>query len=238
MNHDARSKVALIAPALLGVGAAVLTTLAIHRPGARAPGAVPASSPPSAVAAMSASPSRSAELAAIERRLAGLEAQERRAEGAPAPAPEEAPPDPEQAWREVRRQHDEALQRHREEPVDNAWSGQATSLLREDLGALADGRTFRLADLNCKTISCVATLEWPSFATASREARDVIAAPHRVNCATTVLTPAPDDPAAPYRAEIFFDCAALRAGLVESVATAAESGSPRRRGAGDVDPAP
>lgn len=222
MNYLVRSKLTLIAPLLLGVGAAVLTTLAMHRAETRAPNLAP---PPSALHAppfpMFTPPAepRSADLAAIERRLQGLEAQEPRRSGEAATSePEGAPPDLEEARREARRLHDELLQRHRDEPVDRGWSGQAETLLRSDLGALAEGRSYHLTSLECKTSSCVATLEWPSYATAPQEAVGVIAAPHHVNCATSVWTPPPDDPATSYRAEVFFDCSLLRAGLAESVA--------------------
>ncbi len=217
MNHAIRSASRVIAPLLLGAGAAVLTTLAMRsaEPPARTP---PPSSALRAGAAQGAAP-RSADLASIERRLQGLEAaRQRPTDEATTPPHEEPPPDMEEARRESRRVHEEQIQRHRASPIDHGWADQAESMLREDLGKPAEGRSFHLADIECRTSSCVATLEWPSYEMAPRDAPFIAANSRKMNCATWVWTPHPDDPAAPYRGEVVFDCSALRAGLVAQAA--------------------
>src|SRR5258708_1922691 len=55
------------------------------------------------------------------------------------------------------------LQRHAEERIDPAWSAEAERAFARDLAELARERSFRVVGVECRTASCRADLEWPSF---------------------------------------------------------------------------
>lgn len=127
-------------------------------------------------------------------------------EAAPEPDPIEAPPvDPEVALVEARNGHTDALHRHAETPFEASWAEPAAAGLREELGRIAEDRAFTVVDVDCRSRSCVVTLDWPTYEDVMEDAGAVL---HRTTlpCANEAFVPPPDDPAAPYRTEILFDC--------------------------------
>ncbi|MEQ9499925.1 MAG: hypothetical protein RIT81_23815 [Deltaproteobacteria bacterium] len=118
---------------------------------------------------------------------------------------EAAPFDPEVALAEAREGHSDALHRHAETPFEASWAEPAAAGLREELGRIAEDRAFTVAEVDCRSRSCVVTLDWPTYDGVMEDAGAVL---HRTTlpCANEAFVPPPDDPAAPYRTEILFDC--------------------------------
>jgi hypothetical protein len=143
----------------------------------------------------------------LRRRVAELErtARER--------APEEtrqAPrsPDPAEREEENRKAMDAykgQIQEHRSAPVDSAWSPAASRSLGAELAAVGpQGGAGRVQDVDCRTDSCLASIEFPSFEKAQVEMPTYLQASYSVNCMRTVMLEEPKDPAAPYTMEMVF----------------------------------
>jgi len=134
----------------------------------------------------------------------------------PAPSQAPAPPDPAQVRRDALEQHAGLLKKHDQEAVDAAWARQSAPAIREDLTAVAGANKFRLVEVDCRTTTCTAILEWGSFADAVQTVQMVAAAPSRVKCSHQITLPEPlslAPGASMYRATAFLDCEADRTGL-------------------------
>jgi hypothetical protein len=106
------------------------------------------------------------------------------------------------------------LERHEQEATDAAWAPQSAASIREDLAAVAEAKKFHLASVDCRTTTCTAVLEWPSFSDAMQSFQSVAAAPTRMKCSHQITLPEPEPSAATYRATAFLDCEADRTGDV------------------------
>jgi hypothetical protein len=107
--------------------------------------------------------------------------------------------------------HEAALRRHRDEPKDPRWASATEAILEGEIGQIGDPAKFKLVKLDCRTISCVGVLEWPSYGEAQRSYGVALRRPYSVNCGLEVLLPPPLNPAAPYQASMIFDCESWRA---------------------------
>jgi hypothetical protein len=211
-----RSSAAILAVAGLSTVSLGLALVGMLRPSPAPVEVRPAalaSAPASADAVGARSPDRE-RVRRLERRVAELsEAAEPSDPGAApaAAAMEEA--DPEADKREAIAWWDGLKDAHEQESRDPAWAGGAEDLFRTELTAIAEGRGFEVVSLDCRQSSCTAALEWPSY-TADEVHRDTRAVMHhrfQQNCGITLAAPPPEDPSAPYRAEIILHCAAHRA---------------------------
>jgi hypothetical protein len=157
--------------------------------------------------------------AAAASRLDELEEQVHRIEkqpsavAKPAPSQAPAPPDPAQVRRDALEQHAGLLKKHDHEAVDAAWARQSMPAIREDLTAIAEANKFRLVEVDCRTTTCTATLEWGSFAEAVQSIQMVAAAPSRLKCSHQITLPEPEAGGSTYRATVLLDCEADRTGL-------------------------
>jgi hypothetical protein len=205
----------LITPVVLGASAAVLTTVLMDR---AEEGAAPAAAagqkpldPPAGASRTRIESAPNGKIGELERRLAELEAsREARVEraGAPTSEPPGTPPipDPEETARELSALNDMLLAKHAGEPVDPTWSSGAVSAFQRDFAALTEQREAKVVGVECKTTSCVATLEWPSYEAAQREHSEVVMHGYEVNCRRQIWAPEPEDREARYKATAIFDC--------------------------------
>ena len=100
---------------------------------------------------------------------------------------------------------EEALEAHRMERIDPIWSAQAASQLEGDLFALSEQeRDFELIEVECKTQTCAAKIEWPSRGTAQRSMGKLIEHKYSYNCQRAIHLP--ESAERPYRAALLLKC--------------------------------
>ena len=206
-------------PVVAGVAAGVLTSLAASsrtpptRPAVvmttpRLEAAPSAPRPPSG-----ATPSTdlTPELDRLRARVGQLEARERLgADPAPSlPAAERI--------QQSRRFHEEeertALDRHARESADPRWSPRAARSLEGDLERLQELTRGRAVRVDCRTTTCVATMEWATHAEAVATYAHLLHADYGVNCTRSILLHQPEDAARPYQARLVFRCSNHRPAL-------------------------
>jgi hypothetical protein len=218
----ATSKAWAALSALVGAGAALLTTVTIgnvNRNDER--------TPPAQVAATSThaqtdkavlfrgSPGR---LEAPDQALARLRDERDVPDGHDEHTPPQpASPDPEEERRRVEARFGELEQRLLAEPVDPAWSSEAMELLRKDLSAITRSGGFELAAVECRTTMCRATLRWDNYGAAVKAGLHLpeLATPG-LNCTTGIWLEEPSSPAESYSSNLFLDCSEQRAVNVTS----------------------
>ncbi len=146
-----------------------------------------------------------ARLRMLERRLEELSARSE-------PSAPSAPPRPsrEEARHQLYAQHQLQLDRHAREPLDSSWSREAQESFAADFSALTQGQPFQVRGIDCRSTTCVTTLEWPSYAEATQGHALLLQHAYRMDCARSILLPEPSDPTARYQAELFLDCGNLR----------------------------
>jgi hypothetical protein len=107
---------------------------------------------------------------------------------------------------------DERLLRdHWTETVDKPWADRSAQSLRADLEALAKKNRFRLADVDCRNTSCLATLEWKTMEEASPELRAIAGHLYKVNCSRMLKPPEKADPSQAVKIPLYFDCTQWKA---------------------------
>jgi hypothetical protein len=146
--------------------------------------------------------------------------EEVRARSAPAPQPPQTQPrarpaDEQQSLEEQKRatyaRHDALVRAHREEPVDPAWAGKTSAMLKSDLAEVAQSSSFEVVETECKTTSCVATMKWATYGKAQAEWRKLLHHGYQANCSREITLPEPSDQSAPYQATLVLDCETWRA---------------------------
>lgn len=123
----------------------------------------------------------------------------------PAPPPEAPPPS------FYHEQHDQAIRQHDAEPVDRAWGPQTTGLVRADIEKLAPRGQFQLMNVDCRTATCAAVVQWPSHEAAIAGYRWLLQFPLRANCERTIVLPEPAPGNGDVQATLLLDCNAWRA---------------------------
>ena len=113
---------------------------------------------------------------------------------------------------ELRKYDEQNIQRHYADAVDSSWENITTPSLRTHLEHIAKEGTYRVADVNCRSTSCVATFEWPTRADAMREYAAIIHQQFDVNCSRGITLPETGDPSQPLQATMFLDCAQWKKG--------------------------
>jgi hypothetical protein len=101
-------------------------------------------------------------------------------------------------------QESRALEEHRSEPVDEAWSQAAQASLRLELEGLVQPADARLGNIECRSTSCVATIEWMSYGRAVATYSNMVEHRYEPNCARSAYLPEPIDVAAPYQVQLIF----------------------------------
>jgi len=138
---------------------------------------------------------------AIQRRLDDLEArasQREQSAGSPTPTPQES-------WARHLEEHCKALEAHEREPVDAAWARDEAAAVGGALKDVAEKGQFATREVDCRSSTCVATVEWPSARTAQRQWKTLLA-PDYGPCTVEVMLDEPSDPAAPFQTKVVYDC--------------------------------
>lgn len=104
------------------------------------------------------------------------------------------------------------LDAHANEPLDAVWAEAQTAALRR---GLTEGRVdFHHADIieiDCKSMTCVATLGWPNLREATPAISSVVEAElPGTPCATGTTVDAPADPDRAIHVRFLFDCSEAR----------------------------
>jgi len=183
-----------------------------------------APTPPEHVASRPASPqivtvpvpatTREVDLRPIEERLARLEDASRPLMHQDTPPAE--PPDPSPTAymdRERERGQQAASSReeeHNREERDPIWSARANADFGSDLAGLGASHQLRVESVDCRSRSCFAYVNWPTFREARASTSDLLHHDYRQNCARLVYLPPPENPDVPYRARVDFNCTNLR----------------------------
>jgi len=125
-----------------------------------------------------------------------------------------APPPSEQQSSDDRRttsaRHARDIEDHGREPVDIKWARRTEATFRSELTQLGEAHGFSVVSTDCRTTTCVSTLEWPQYGKAVGGWRDIVVARYETNCGRDIVLPEPDDPSQPYRATVVFDCDTAR----------------------------
>ncbi len=200
-----------IVPALAGIVAGVISSVIVHHQPAAANGP-PAASPTaaarepattnwSAVASPSSGP-LTLRLGAIEQKLARMTSKD---DDAPSGRPDEIARH--EQSRRLLASFDERLEKHERALTDAAWSKTASASLGSAMAAIAQRNHSQgeLKAVDCRTDSCLATLEFPSFDAARDGYGDFVTAFYEVNCGRTSILAPPDHPDAPYTVKVIFE---------------------------------
>lgn len=141
----------------------------------------------------------------LERRLAELSA--RSEPSAPLTPPR---PSREEAREQLFQRHQQQLDRHAREAIDASWAREAQGAFASDFAALTQGQSFQVRRIDCRSTTCVTTLEWPSYAEATQGYALLLQHSYGMDCARSILLPEPADLSARYQADLFLDCGNLR----------------------------
>jgi hypothetical protein len=128
---------------------------------------------------------------------------------------------------QARAEFSKLVEAHERDAKDPDWGPTSTALLEASLRAESQRGMFSTVSVDCRTTTCVATLEWTSPEAAEQRSRWVAAAPLATNCSRQLrLSDTPGGDGA-RRAVLLLDCADWRA----------EGSQPLRLGT-DADVAP
>lgn len=107
-------------------------------------------------------------------------------------------------WKE----HQEAIAKHDQEPVDATWAPVSEKSLQEGLKDVAKRVKFTAKKVECKTASCIAVLEWPSYAAAKASWSQFLSEPYQLPCGRAIMLPDEKtvSPSSPVDATLIFDC--------------------------------
>jgi hypothetical protein len=118
--------------------------------------------------------------------------------------------------------HEKLVMDHRRDAPDPQWATTTTRVLTEDFEKVkAQGTTFEIAELDCRTTSCVLTVTWNTRHEAMSQYEYLFHYPVRAPCAREVLVSEEPNSAGKFEASIVYDCTDWRsegANLAEPVA--------------------
>jgi hypothetical protein len=126
---------------------------------------------------------------------------------------------------------------HALEPWDSAWGTATEERLTSDFTTVAEQSTFALRKVECRTSTCVVTLQWEDDETGRAAYDTIVSTPIGLGCRLEMLPPQTGAREAP----AFFDCTALReasakaAPMVASVTGAVPT---RTTSSGETRPGP
>ncbi len=90
---------------------------------------------------------------------------------------------------ELRALDEEKIRKHWSDFRDEPWSAMATPLLQSGLAAAAAKATFNVKEVDCRSTSCVASVEWSNADDATREYAGLVHTPFEINCARGITLP-------------------------------------------------
>jgi hypothetical protein len=159
-----------------------------------------------------------ARLLALERRVMELSARP-----APAPAPEPAspaqpaparepdmdplPPDPKAQEELVHVAFEQQVETALRDPVDAAWANTAGRTLHDELQSLrGNDERYRLVRVDCRTRTCLAELDFTTFADARSQLGRLVVETNLEGCSSTGHIDPTEDPASRSKMRLLFDC--------------------------------
>ncbi|HEX8702473.1 MAG TPA: hypothetical protein VF815_26805 [Myxococcaceae bacterium] len=152
-------------------------------------------------------PAQEARIQALEQRVAELTS---RAEAAPAaPSTPPARPAPEELRQALLQQQQMRLDAHQRQPIHPTWSSDATRAFSTDFSALTRGQPFSVRSIDCRSTSCIARVEWPSYAEAAASYAVLLQHSYSMDCTRSLLLPDPEDPERAYEASLLLECGNL-----------------------------
>lgn len=196
-NQTLFMAVALVAAA---VGGGVISSALAGRSSTPLPAAERASSDPEAEAPRSAATRRASgrdlamlqKVGELESRVTELE------EAEPVEVDPGVPDDPTAARtpEEYLEDHAQALEEHRAEPIDQAWSTVTTRSVQSDIEQLGEEIGFGVGRVECRNETCSAETSWEHFSEAKDNYMRILTSPFRANCARRIIFPerGPDEP--------------------------------------------
>ncbi|HZI16063.1 MAG TPA: hypothetical protein VE153_37200 [Myxococcus sp.] len=164
--------------------------------------------------AASASAREDSRLRELERQMAELNAQRAAQQAArmemPPPAPRmPTPEEMQQRYQQGLEAFAMKLDAHTQERVDGEWARPAARVLESDMGSLMERipqeERGKLLGLECRTSTCVATLEFPTFVAAKDQFPRFVEHSYGVPCGRTVVLDKPADPLAPFKMRLLFE---------------------------------
>jgi hypothetical protein len=102
--------------------------------------------------------------------------------------------------------HEAAIVAHRKEPLDPVWSPRAQAAFTGELSALAASARCNVANVDCRSASCIADLRFKSYDDERMTFAGFLTHSYAENCRKELYGPVPEDKSAPYTATILFDC--------------------------------
>jgi hypothetical protein len=97
------------------------------------------------------------------------------------------------------------IESHGRDGLDPVWASQTTAAVNQVLAESSPQGGFAVKGVDCRRRSCVAQLEWPSYAAASEGFHAVVGG-YGASCASEIVLPPTDAPDRPYRANLFLAC--------------------------------
>ena len=98
------------------------------------------------------------------------------------------------------------IEDHARESLDAAWARQTADAVGKGLAEVAPDSGFSVRNLDCRSHTCVAELEWPSFDAAAESYRLAATASFGQPCGTEIILPPTDRPEGAYRAKLHLIC--------------------------------
>lgn len=128
----------------------------------------------------------------------------------PASRSEESPAPPmlteDEARARAEEEFDDRIRDHEQRPVDPQWAADATASFNADITSMGKEHGFELLDMDCRTNSCVAEVEWPDHAAATSTWGTLLHGSYGMNCGRGVLLPEPEDTESAFQARVLFEC--------------------------------
>lgn len=104
--------------------------------------------------------------------------------------------------------HQERLAAHTREARRPIWATRAERQFMDDLTKIGNARGFTVVDIDCRTSTCAAHVDFRDYGTARRNWVAVAGGKYANNCGTEVVLQDPAQPHnGPSRASVLFNCA-------------------------------
>lgn len=105
----------------------------------------------------------------------------------------------------VRERHRSALAQHDGEPADPSWAQEMSSFIRRRLVAAAAGGGFKVLGVDCRSRTCVASVDWESASAAYGKWQAVVQGNYE-RCGVEVVLDEPVAAQARFGTKVLFPC--------------------------------
>jgi hypothetical protein len=104
-----------------------------------------------------------------------------------------------------RAEHRKALDDHKRETLDPSWARDTAETLATTLRPITASAAASLVNLDCRSKTCVADIEWADFPAAMRGWKSVLQADYD-RCSVRVTLDDARDPNTRFRTSVLFTC--------------------------------